>query len=211
MTLYWLKYKGTLFPIHQGDCLLGRSPECPVVLASERVSREHAVVRRIHSGLEIEDLASRNGTWVNGARIRYPTVLEPGDEIELGEDLLEVVIQQNARMPETVSGVASPVGQETARQRRILEQMEQALARLGPEEDARAAAHRFRPAVDELMERQAEWGILLAPEEARRLAKVAQTLATWADTSQFDRWFERVLQQLTPSPPHSSGGPHGAS
>jgi len=36
MTLYWLKYKGTLFPIHQGDCLLGRSPECPVVLASER-------------------------------------------------------------------------------------------------------------------------------------------------------------------------------
>ncbi|MEO8183531.1 MAG: FHA domain-containing protein, partial [Deltaproteobacteria bacterium] len=160
--------------------------------------------------LEVRDAGSRNGTWVNGTRIRYPTVLQLGDQIELGEDLLEVVIQQNARMPETVSGVASPVGQETERQRRVLEQMEQALARLGPDEDARAAAHRFRPAVDDLMERQAEWGILLAPEEARRLAKVARTLATWADTSQFDRWFERVLQQLTPSPPHSSGGPHGA-
>jgi len=82
------------------------------------------------------------------------------------------------------------------------------MARLGPGEDARAAAHRFRPAVDDLMERQAEWGILLAPEEARRLAKVARTLAAWADTTQFDRWFEGVLQQLTPSrPPHSNGGP----
>jgi hypothetical protein len=201
MTLYWLKYKGTLFPIHQGDCLLGRSPECPVVLASERVSREHAVVRRIHSGLEIEDLASRNGTWVNGARIRYPTVLEPGDEIELGEDLLEVVIQQNARVPETVSGVASPLGQETERQRQALEQVEKALARLDPAEDFRAAAQRFRPAVDQLIERQSEWGVLLAPEEARRLAKVARTLALWADNGQFDRWFQGVLQRLTPDAP----------
>src|SRR5687767_10049696 len=205
MTLYWLKNKGTLFPIHQGDCLLGRSPECPIVLASERVSREHAVVRRIHSGLQIEDLGSRNGTWVNGTRIRYPTVLQPGDESELGEDLLEVVIQQNARMPETVSGATSPVGQETEPQRRVLEQMEQVMARLGPGEDPRAAAHRLRPTLDDLMVRQAEWGILLAPEEARRLAKVARPLATWADTSQFDRWLEQVLQQLPSSPPHSNG------
>jgi|SRR6185295_8697291 len=201
MTLYWLKHKGTLFPIHQGDCLLGRSPECPIVLASERVSREHAVVRRIHSGLEIEDLASRNGTWVNGARIRHRTVLQPGDEIELGEDLLEVVIQQNARVPETVSGVASPVGQETERQRQALEQVEMALARLDPAEDFRAAAQRFRPAVDQLIERQAEWGLLLAPEETRRLAKVARTLALWAENGQFDRWFQDVLQQLARDAP----------
>jgi pSer/pThr/pTyr-binding forkhead associated (FHA) protein len=201
MTLYWLKHKGTLFPIHQGDCLLGRSPECPIVLASERVSREHAVVRRIHSGLEIEDLASRNGTWVNGARIRYRTVLQPGDEIELGEDLLEVVIQQNARVPETVSGVASPVSQETERQRQALEQVEMALARLDPAEDIRAAAHRFRPAVDQLIERQAEWGPLLAPEETRRLAKVARTLALWADNGQLDRWVQDVLQQLARDAP----------
>src|SRR3982751_4073136 len=145
MTFYWLRHKGTLFPIHLGDCLLGRSPECPIVLASERVSREHAVVRRIHSGLQIEDLGSRNGTWVNGARIRYPTVLQPGDEIELGEDLLEVVIQQNARMPETVSGVVSPVGQETERQRRGLEQMEQgpALNRRTPGRPATAERTRL--------------------------------------------------------------------
>jgi hypothetical protein len=55
MIIYWLKHRGTFFPVHQGDSLLGRSPECLIVLPSERVSREHAVVRRIHCGLEIED------------------------------------------------------------------------------------------------------------------------------------------------------------
>ena len=81
MIIYWLKHKGTFFPVHQGDSLLGRSPECLIVLPSERVSREHAVVRRIHCGLEIEDLGSRNGTWVNGSRIRRATVLQQGDEV----------------------------------------------------------------------------------------------------------------------------------
>ena len=207
MTFYWLKHKGTLFPIHLGDCLLGRSPECPVVLASERVSREHAVIRRIHTGLQIEDLGSRNGTWVNGVRIRYPTVLEAGDEIELGEDLLEVVVQQNARVPETVSGVASPITQETERQRQTLEQVEKAMARLGPDDDVRATAVRLRSLIDELMKRQAEWGPLLAPEETRRLVKAARTLAAWADTRQFDRWFQDLLQQLSPAVPVSSEFP----
>jgi len=67
-------------------------------------------------------------------RIRYPTVLEAGDEVELGEDLLEVVVQQNARVPETVSGVASPITQETERQRQTLEQVEKSMARLGPDD-----------------------------------------------------------------------------
>ena len=81
MIIYWLKHRGTFFPVHQGDSLLGRSPECLIVLPSERVSREHAVVRRIHCGLEIEDLGSRDGTWVNGTRIRRATVLQEGDEL----------------------------------------------------------------------------------------------------------------------------------
>jgi predicted component of type VI protein secretion system len=207
MNQYWLKHKGTLFPVLQGDCLLGRSPACLIVLASERVSREHAVVRRIHSGLEIEDLGSRNGTWVNGTRIRYPTVLQPGDEVELGEDLLEVVIEQNPRVPVTVSGVVSPINEETERQRRGLEQLEYAVARIGPDDDVRAAAQRFRSVVDEFMERQAERGLVLAPEEARRLAKVARTLAVWAESPPFERWYQELLQRLLPGAPTLSDGP----
>ncbi|MEY2936634.1 MAG: Transcriptional regulatory protein EmbR [Pseudomonadota bacterium] len=201
MTLYWLKHRGTLFPVLHGDCLLGRSPGCLIVLGSERVSREHAVVRRIHSGLQIEDLGSRNGTWVNGARIRYPTVLQPGDEILLGEDLLEVVIRQNPQVPVTVSGLVSPLGPETEQQLRAIEQVEDAVSQLGPHDDMRAAAHRLRPALDDLMARQAERGLVFAPDEARRLVRVARTLALWSENHQFERWFQDVLQRLTGGAP----------
>jgi hypothetical protein len=197
MTIYWLRHKGTLFPVPPGDCLLGRSPECLIVLASERVSREHAVVRRIHTGLEIEDLGSRNGTWVNGTRIRRPTVLEPRDEVQLGEDLLEVVVQPNPQVPVTVSGVASPLGEEGDRQRQSLEQIESAMGRLGPADDPATAAHRLRTAVDELLARQDEWGVVLSIDETRRLANVARTLAGWVQSHQFERWSEEVLQHLS--------------
>ena len=207
MTNYWLRHKGTLFPVHQSDCLLGRSHECLIVLASERVSREHAVVRRIHTGLEIEDLGSRNGTWVNGSRIRRPTVLQPGDEVQLGEDLLEVVIQSNAQPPVTVSGVVSPIGEEGDRQRRMLEQVEYAMARLDPGDDQRAAANRFRSAVDELMLRQSEQGVVLSPEEIRRLARVARMLASWADSRPFERWSHEITAQLSQRLPPVSEGP----
>lgn len=108
MIIYWLKYKGTVFPVAPSDCLLGRNPECLIVLASERVSREHAVVRRTPAGIEIEDLQSRNGTWVNDRLIERPTALQNGDRVIIGEDLLEVVVKPNARAPITVAGVLSP-------------------------------------------------------------------------------------------------------
>ncbi len=200
-TLYWLKHRGTLFPVLHGDCLLGRSPACLIVLGSERVSREHAVVRRIHSGLQIEDLGSRNGTWVNGTRIRYPTVLQSGDEILLGEDLLEVVIRQNAQVPETVSGLVSPLTAELEEQRRALARVEDAVAQLGPGDDMRAAAQQLRAALDALLARQAERGLPLAPEEERRVLRVARILATWSNSQQFERWFQELVQRLTGGAP----------
>jgi predicted component of type VI protein secretion system len=188
MIIYWLKHKGTFFPVHQGDSLLGRSPECLIVLPSERVSREHAVVRRIHCGLEVEDLGSRNGTWVNGTRIRRATVLQQGDEVQLGDDVLEVVLKPNAQIPVTVSGVTSSLSEESIRQRHILEQVEYDMAQLSPGDDYAAAAGRMRDTIDELMASLGDFGVVLSAEEARRLANVAHALAGWAKNYQFERW-----------------------
>jgi pSer/pThr/pTyr-binding forkhead associated (FHA) protein len=202
MIIYWLKHRGTFFPVHQGDSLLGRSPECLIVLPSERVSREHAVVRRIHCGLEIEDLGSRNGTWVNGTRIRRATVLSQGDEVQLGDDLLEVVLKPNAQIPVTVSGVSSSLSEESNRQRQVLERVEYDMSQLGPGDDYAAAAGRMRAAIDELMSSLGEWGVALSAEEARRLANVAHALAGWARNYQFERWSlsleARLLRGSTP-------------
>lgn len=188
MIIYWLKHRGTFFPVHQGDSLLGRSPECLIVLPSERVSREHAVVRRIHCGLEIEDLGSRNGTWVNGSRIRRATVLQQGDEVQLGDDVLEVVLKPNAQIPVTVSGVSSSLSEESNRQRQVLQKVEYDMSQLGPADDYAAAARRMRESIDELMGSLGKWGVALSEEEARRLANVAHALAGWTRSYQFERW-----------------------
>lgn len=197
MIIYWLKHRGTYFPVHQGDCLLGRSPECLIVLASEQVSREHAVVRRIHCGLEIEDLGSRNGTWVNGQRIRRPTVLSAGDEVALGEDVLEVVLKPNARAPETVSRVSSSLGEESARQRRTLEQLEHAVSQVALREDRASAAVDLRDEIERLLDSAGSWGVLLSPEEVRRLTEVARRLAEWADDHRVSLWSRDLDERLS--------------
>ena len=71
------------------ELVLGReSPD--VALDDEQISRSHARLRRIDNRLQIEDLGSLNGTFVNGERIRTPVALAPGDRVRLGRTELEV-------------------------------------------------------------------------------------------------------------------------
>ena len=60
--------------------LVGRDPECDIVIASDLVSRRHAEIVWTSRGPEIRDLDSRNGTRVNGEPVAKQ-LLEPGDEI----------------------------------------------------------------------------------------------------------------------------------
>jgi DNA-binding NtrC family response regulator/pSer/pThr/pTyr-binding forkhead associated (FHA) protein len=72
-------------PLPDGaEVTFGRSRACAVHIDSERVSRTHARLRHRDGELTIEDLGSRNGTRVNGARIEEPTRLGSGDEIAVG-------------------------------------------------------------------------------------------------------------------------------
>ena len=55
-----------------------------------QVSRRHAAVRLAGDAIEVEDLGSLNGTWVNGSRIDGPTRLAPGDRVRVGDTTFEV-------------------------------------------------------------------------------------------------------------------------
>jgi len=76
--------------LHEGENLLGRAPEGAVRLASEKASRRHA--RIVVSGADavLEDLGSKNGTFLNGQQVEGSVKLAEGDRIVVGRDLLVV-------------------------------------------------------------------------------------------------------------------------
>jgi pSer/pThr/pTyr-binding forkhead associated (FHA) protein len=73
----------------EGELVIGREGAAVTIDDSE-LSRRHAAVRPVEGGIEIEDLGSLNGTFVNGRRIDAPTRLAGGDSIKLGQSVLEL-------------------------------------------------------------------------------------------------------------------------
>jgi pSer/pThr/pTyr-binding forkhead associated (FHA) protein len=70
--------------LKEGEHLLGRDSDVAVWLESPSVSRHHARIRVSGSDATIEDLGSKNGTYLHGERIATSTPLADGDEIRLG-------------------------------------------------------------------------------------------------------------------------------
>ncbi len=63
--------------------VMGRHPECEVVLESASVSRQHAMIIKQDGQFFIEDLHSRNGTFVNGQLIAGRKLLQDGDRLKI--------------------------------------------------------------------------------------------------------------------------------
>jgi predicted component of type VI protein secretion system len=61
--------------------LIGRDEDCQVIIDDRQASRHHARIVRTEQGYVIEDLDSKNGTFLNGQVLREPTPLADGDEI----------------------------------------------------------------------------------------------------------------------------------
>jgi hypothetical protein len=86
------------------DTVLGReSPD--IKIADREVSRRHAILRRIETGFELEDLGSLNGTLLNDVVVKGPTPLRDGDVITIGESRIEVAIRAETATPFRVSSV----------------------------------------------------------------------------------------------------------
>jgi pSer/pThr/pTyr-binding forkhead associated (FHA) protein len=67
--------------------VIGRLPECGIVLSDSNVSRRHAELRRTNDGIFVTDLGSTNGTRVNGVPVREQ-LLNSGDEVSVGSTRL---------------------------------------------------------------------------------------------------------------------------
>ena len=73
----------------ENEVVIGRE-DTDLTIDDVELSRRHAVVRRHASRLQVEDLGSTNGTYVDGIRIEEPTILGGGAEIQLGTTKLVV-------------------------------------------------------------------------------------------------------------------------
>jgi DNA-binding winged helix-turn-helix (wHTH) protein len=81
---HWLICDGREQPLPEGSHVIGRDLSASISLRSPKVSREHARIV-IEGGVAVlEDLGSKNGTFVHGQRVEAPVRLADGDEIRIG-------------------------------------------------------------------------------------------------------------------------------
>jgi pSer/pThr/pTyr-binding forkhead associated (FHA) protein len=94
-----------------GPVTIGRAAEATLRLDDEKVSRLHCVIRVLDGDYVVKDLKSRNGTYVNDARVEV-AVLHRGDVIRVGATTLTVDSNAARKGPQTLM---REVGQEFER------------------------------------------------------------------------------------------------
>jgi DNA-binding winged helix-turn-helix (wHTH) protein len=91
---HWLIAGDRVFPLHQGDNIVGREPDVDVRIDSPSVSRRHARLRITGADITVEDLGSTNGTFVGPRKISDVAAVKNGDEIRFGS--IVAVCQRSA-------------------------------------------------------------------------------------------------------------------
>jgi phosphoserine phosphatase RsbU/P len=76
---------GRLYQLDRDVTIIGRNPDCDVILQPKSVSRKHAAVLKKGTIFEIKDLGSTRGTLVNGQKLADAMELRDGDMLQIGE------------------------------------------------------------------------------------------------------------------------------
>lgn len=87
------------FPLEKPVTTIGRSSMNDLPISDKMLSRQHArIVKDDNGGLQVEDLGSRNGTFLNGERLAAPQPLKAGDRITLGGVTLKLESESTTRV-----------------------------------------------------------------------------------------------------------------
>jgi len=104
----WLVDRDYVYPLKIGLNTMGRSADNDVVVEDLYVSRRHCAVLMHHDNTcVLHDTASKNGTYLNGAKISGPTPLKPGDEIRICNRQFVFLTREGA--PEPLGHAAPPL------------------------------------------------------------------------------------------------------
>src|SRR5271165_5012976 len=76
---------GRVYKIDRDVMIIGRNPDCDLVLEPKSVSRRHAALVNRSGEYVLKDIGSTRGTYVNGLRLTEPVVLKNGSVVQVGE------------------------------------------------------------------------------------------------------------------------------
>jgi pSer/pThr/pTyr-binding forkhead associated (FHA) protein len=83
----------------QAEITIGRDTHCDLAVADEALSAQHARVVYHHGQWWLEDLSSRNGTFLNHEKLSVPAVVITGDEFKCGNTVFSIRIDNYEKLP----------------------------------------------------------------------------------------------------------------
>lgn len=127
------------YQLSQNTITFGRQGDCDVVLEAHGVSRQHAKISMNRNLLEIEDLASGNGTIVNQIKLKSKekTPIKNGDKIRIEEFEIEILSQDVAK------SIAPPLS-ATLPPKPVAKPTQPSPAKPTPEKEPPATAQEFK-------------------------------------------------------------------
>jgi pSer/pThr/pTyr-binding forkhead associated (FHA) protein len=100
--------RGQQWVMHGKQLVVGRGADCDAVIPERSVSREHVRLWREGGLCFIEDLGSKNGTYINGIRLEDATELHEGDEIQIALSVKLRFVGAEATVPLTLEDYSTP-------------------------------------------------------------------------------------------------------
>jgi DNA-binding winged helix-turn-helix (wHTH) protein len=108
----WLYLGMQAIPLHDGLVVIGRDPGASISLPHPQTSWQHVRLMVSADRVTIEDLGSKNGTYVRGQRLTAPTDLTDGDDVLMGTTRL--VFVRDAGKRGTTATAPEPVDRGSA-------------------------------------------------------------------------------------------------
>lgn len=93
----WLLKDRRRLPLAAGENILGRDRDNGIAVDSHTVSRRHARITVSAHGAVLQDLDSKNGTFLREARVKAPAALADGDQIRLGSVVMHFRMPSGSR------------------------------------------------------------------------------------------------------------------
>ena len=75
----------------KGEANIGRAAGCEITLDDTFISQVHARLPLNEAGVVLEDLGSTNGTYLNRQKVTSASVVQPGDQIQVGGTVMELL------------------------------------------------------------------------------------------------------------------------